>query len=45
MRKKKNLFESLCRKKESGGTILVEQITLGTVPDERERNTAGSLRM
>ena len=45
MSKKKSLFESLCRKKESGGTILVEQITLGTVPDERERNTAESLRM
>lgn len=45
MRKKKSLFESLCRKKESGGTILVEKITLGTVPDDREGNAAEDLRM
>ena len=43
--KKKSLFESLCRKKESGGTILVEQITLGAIPDDREGNTAEDLRM
>lgn len=45
MRKKKSLFESLCRKKESGGTILVEKITLGAVPDDREGNAAEDLRM